>query len=252
MAHIDELSTLITLGQPLALDGLVHHDRPWVLRVTDDHGNVARYTYSHTLPGYRDGYVIVPDFRAVKDAGFRVFSRGHVTATMDEPHPIEVLESLAAQRAAFTRGRRDTALAWADANGISHDEIFNGDLDEADEAAVSRVAVDTSTANILGDGSQSLYVYNTTGTAEGIVKIGYSVNGVAERIEQQIGTAMPGQPRLLLIIKTDHARALERVVHGILEMQGRRLTGGGAEWFRATPEMVRQIAEFAMSFATQE
>ena len=54
-----------------------------------------------------------------------------------------------------------------------------------------------------GDGSQSLYVYNTTGTAEGIVKIGYSVNGVTERIEQQIGTAMPGQPRLLLVIATD-------------------------------------------------
>ena len=117
---------------------------------------------------------------------------------------------------------------------------------------MSRVTVDTSTAHILGDGSQSLYVYNTTGTAEGIVKIGYSVNGVAECIAQQIGTAMPGQPRLLLVIKTDRARALERVVHGILEMQDRRLVGGGTEWFRATPEMVREIAEFAMSFAAQE
>jgi len=45
-------------------------------------------------------------------------------------------------------------------------------------------------------------------------------------------------------IKTDTCRALERAMHGILETRGRKVMGGGDEWFKATRDEVMEIYKF--------
>jgi T5orf172 domain len=64
-----------------------------------------------------------------------------------------------------------------------------------------------------------------------------------KRPSSQIYTSTPDKPVLLLEIKTDHCRALERAIHAILETWGRKISGGGTEWFKASREEVLAIYE---------
>jgi hypothetical protein len=43
-----------------------------------------------------------------------------------------------------------------------------------------------------------------------------------DRIAQQIATGMPGKPRLLVELKTENARTLERAIHATLAWRGTR------------------------------
>jgi hypothetical protein len=43
---------------------------------------------------------------------------------------------------------------------------------------------------------------------------------------------------LLLTIRTHDCRALERVLHGIFRLKGRKIAGAGAEWFIALRDEV--------------
>jgi hypothetical protein len=49
---------------------------------------------------------------------------------------------------------------------------------------------------------------------------------------------------LLIEIRTDQCRALERAIQATLETRGRKIAGGGTEWFRASREEVLAINEF--------
>lgn len=65
-----------------------------------------------------------------------------------------------------------------------------------------------------------------------------------QRIAAQIGTGTPDKPVLLIEIKTDQYRALERAIQATLETRGRKISGGGAEWFKASRDEVFAIYKF--------
>jgi predicted protein tyrosine phosphatase len=65
-----------------------------------------------------------------------------------------------------------------------------------------------------------------------------------ERIAQQINTSTPDKPVLLIEIKTDKCRALERAIQATLETRGRKISGGGTEWFMASRDEVLAIYKF--------
>lgn len=183
---------------------------------------------------------------------------------------------LAGQRAKFSRARAlfysstDDAqcaraaelmaevLAEAPLNGFSEADVTQGedvpdearhlaagmparsveDQDDPDElVAALQTTVDTSDAIEIGQGAESVYAYGYR-CAPDRLKIGSCAGDVVARIAAQIGTGTPDKPVLLLHIRTHDCRALERALHGMLRLKGRKIEGAGAEWFLATRDEV--------------
>ena len=65
-----------------------------------------------------------------------------------------------------------------------------------------------------------------------------------QRIAAQISTSTPDKPVLLIEIRSDQCRALERAIQATLETRGRKISGGGAEWFKASRDEVLAIYRF--------
>jgi hypothetical protein len=76
------------------------------------------------------------------------------------------------------------------------------------------------------------------------MKVGYATGDTVQRIADQIGTSTPDKPVLHIEINTDDCRALERAIHAVLRVRGRKITGGGDEWFRATRDEIIAIYRF--------
>ena len=76
------------------------------------------------------------------------------------------------------------------------------------------------------------------------LKVGSTEAETVQRIAAQIGTGTPDKPVLHVEIKTNDCRALERAIHAVLEARGKRITGGGAEWFKVSREEILVIYEF--------
>ena len=122
-----------------------------------------------------------------------------------------------------------TAIADTD-SGISEAEA----LDEVAEA------VDTSDVVRLGEGSKTVYAYGYR-CAPDRLKIGLTEGDTVQRIAAQISTGTPDKPALLLEIKTHDCGSLERAIHATLEYRGRRISGAGKEWFKASREEVISV-----------
>jgi hypothetical protein len=121
-------------------------------------------------------------------------------------------------------------------------------VDEAVRANES--AVDTSDVLRLGEGPEYVYGYGYA-VAPGCIKVG-SIKKMSpiERIARQIETSTPGRPVLLIAIATANSQALARALHGILECRGRKITGGGEEWFRAHRDEIASLVEFVLADTT--
>jgi hypothetical protein len=117
--------------------------------------------------------------------------------------------------------------------------------DISEEKAIQSLAtvVDMSDVSRDGQGSGTLYAYGYR-CAPDRLKIGITDNDTIQRIAAQISTGTPDKPMLLIEIKTNTCRALERAMHGILEARGRKIIGGGAEWFETTRDEVMEIYRF--------
>jgi hypothetical protein len=76
------------------------------------------------------------------------------------------------------------------------------------------------------------------------LKVGSTEWDSVQRNAAQIGTSTPDKPALCLEIKTDHYRALERAIQATLEVRGRKIFGGGTEWFKTSRDEVLAIYEF--------
>ena len=119
--------------------------------------------------------------------------------------------------------------------------------DDNDDELVGKLreAIDTSDLIQIGEGDQFVYVY-VYGYGYGYhcapdrLKIGSCTGNVLARVAAQIGTSTPDKPAVLLAIKTHDCRALERALHGIFRLRGKKVSGAGAEWFIVTRE---EIAE---------
>lgn len=77
-------------------------------------------------------------------------------------------------------------------------------------------------------------------------KIGHTVQyDPRHRITPQVGTAMPEEPKIGLIIKTDDPSGLEQRIHGILrEFKTHIEDAPGREWFLTNPDQVEEIYNY--------
>jgi hypothetical protein len=79
------------------------------------------------------------------------------------------------------------------------------------------------------------------------VKVGMTSLGDTKiRISDQQGTAMPEQPVVAYVRRSDTPLKLERLVHAVLFYRGRQLDDApGSEWFSSSPEEVKSIIDWA-------
>src|SRR6266478_9651228 len=155
-------------------------------------------------------------------------------------------------------------IAAAPANGFTVDEVTQGQIypsSEVDqylndpslnddpgiteEQALRTVeeAVDTSDVIRLGEGTGVVYAYGYR-CCEDRLKVGFTEANTVQRIAAQITTSTPDKPVLLIEIKTDQCRALERAIQATLETRGRKIVGAGTEWVKATRNEVLAIYQF--------
>jgi hypothetical protein len=103
---------------------------------------------------------------------------------------------------------------------------------------------------VVGIGHQQVYCFYldayrdlalSRGESTWPIKIGMSAGQLSARLEAH-RTALPEAPHLALLIETDNAATLEKVIHGVLTLRGKRSEGtGGAEWFTTTPDEIEEI-----------
>lgn len=74
-------------------------------------------------------------------------------------------------------------------------------------------------------------------------KIGRTESDVGSRVKRQMTAAIYEKPEIGLEIRTDNPRCLEKAIHAILELKGRKIDtdGGGNEWFFTSPNEVMVI-----------
>lgn len=78
------------------------------------------------------------------------------------------------------------------------------------------------------------------------IKIGRGNNPEA-RIGQQV-TAMPEQPEILGMYEHEDTHNLERALHAVLSLRGKRKKDApGAEWFVTTPEEIKELIRTVIS-----
>lgn len=107
--------------------------------------------------------------------------------------------------------------------------------------------VDTTSAIEIGEGEEFVYAYGYP-CAPDRLKIGSCTGDVIKRIADQIYTGTPDKPSLLLTVRTNDCRNLERLLHNIFRYRGRRVIGAGSEWFLATRDEVVAAYESIPSF----
>jgi hypothetical protein len=104
----------------------------------------------------------------------------------------------------------------------------------------------------LGSGAGAVYVYYYPRDKELAeskkesfwqCKVGMTESDVDTRIKAQRTTASYEKPEIGLKIRTDNPRCLEKAIHAILELKGRKIDtdGGGNEWFLTSPTEVMII-----------
>jgi len=165
-------------------------------------------------------------------------------------------------RVKFAR-RMAKYIAAAPTNGFSISEVTTGQSYPAEvdhfvnDPSVSEVpgiteeqavktlrdSVDTTDVVRVGEGTGVVYGYGYRCCLDRI-KIGSTNTDTVERIAQQINTSTPDKPVLFVEIRTDRCRSLERAIQATLETRGRKITGGGVEWFKAGREDVLAIYQF--------
>jgi T5orf172 domain len=104
-------------------------------------------------------------------------------------------------------------------------------------------AVDTSDVVRRGEGIGIVYAYGYACLPDRL-KVGSTESETVQRIAAQISTSTPDKPALHLEIKTDRCRALERAIQATLELRGRKIVGGGTEWFRTNRDEILSIYDF--------
>jgi hypothetical protein len=121
--------------------------------------------------------------------------------------------------------------------------MIEPDISEEKAEQLVNSTVDTSEVIKQGEGSSCLYAYGYR-CAPDRLKIGITQGNAVERIAAQISTSTPDKPVLFLEIKTDRCRAFEKALHGALEARGKKISGGGAEWFRTTRDEVLNLYRY--------
>ena len=147
-------------------------------------------------------------------------------------------------------------VANAPANGFTVEQVTQGQLypdaevaqyiqnptleaepgiSEGEALAEISHAVDTLDVVKLGEGPKVVYAYGYK-CAPDRLKIGFTEGDAVQRIAGQISTSTPDKPVLFLEIKTHDCGSLEKAIHATLAYRGRKIEGGGKEWFKTSRE----------------
>lgn len=104
---------------------------------------------------------------------------------------------------------------------------------------------------VHGDGPEAVYAYSfpayvqlarLDGDSRHPIKIGMTAGDVEARIASQVGTGLPEPPSLLLVLRVESARLVERILHDVLTLRGQQIaTAPGAEWFTTTIDELLEI-----------
>jgi hypothetical protein len=139
----------------------------------------------------------------------------------------------------------------AEVSQYLNDPSLTTESGPSEEQALRTVqeAVDSADVVRVGTGSGIVYGYGYRCCPDRL-KIGYTDGDSVQRIAAQIGTGTPDKPVLLLEIRTDQCRSLERAIHATLETRGRKIMGAGAEWFTTNREEVLSICQFVLRSVT--
>ena len=113
------------------------------------------------------------------------------------------------------------------------------EVSEAQAKESFQNSVDSTNARRKGAGPGSVYAYGYRCAADRM-KVGYTDGDTIERIAAQITTSTPDKPVLFFEMRTDRSRALERALHAILVYRGKKVAGGGDEWFLTTVDDVER------------
>jgi T5orf172 domain len=95
----------------------------------------------------------------------------------------------------------------------------------------------------IGEGEGVVYAYGYACCPDRL-KVGSTDRDTVQRIASQIGTSTPDKPVLFVEIRTNQCRAIERAIHATLESRERKISGGGAEWFKTSRDEVLAIYRF--------
>jgi hypothetical protein len=117
------------------------------------------------------------------------------------------------------------------------------DQPEAVAIAELQNSVDCSDVIQLGAGAGTVYVYGYR-CAPDRVKIGMTTGDAVQRVAEQIWTSTPDRPVLLVEMKTDRPRSLEKAIQSVLDARGLKVEGGGGEWYKTHRVEILSIAEF--------
>ncbi len=115
-----------------------------------------------------------------------------------------------------------------------------GGITEGEAIQEISQAVDTANVLKLGDGPKIVYAYGYH-CAPDRLKIGLTEGDAVQRITAQIGTSTPDKPVLFLEIKTHDCGSLEKAIHAILVYRGKKIEGGGTEWFKTSRDEIVAI-----------
>ncbi len=132
------------------------------------------------------------------------------------------------------------------------DEPLSSDISEMTEDQVNQQLaqkIDTANVTRLGVGNEIVYAYGYP-CAPDRLKIGMTEVDCVQRIVQQINASTPDRPVLHVEIRTDRCRTLERAMHSVLEHRGKKVLGGGDEWFRTTAAEIIDIYQFVTKAAS--
>jgi T5orf172 domain len=168
-----------------------------------------------------------------------------------------------AERRAYFAQRMAKYIAAAPENGFTVEQITQGQLYPAAEVArylttvdadadtgISELeamnevaeAVDTTDVVRLGEGRHVVYAYGYR-CAPDRLKVGLTEGDAVDRIAAQISTGTPDKPVLLIEIRTHDCGPLEKAIHATLEYRGKKVSGGGKEWFKTTRDEIVSIYE---------
>jgi hypothetical protein len=113
-------------------------------------------------------------------------------------------------------------------------------ITEGEALAEISHAVGTADVVKLGEGPKVVYAYGYK-CAPDRLKIGFTEGDAVQRIAGQITTSTPDKPVLLLEIKTHDCGSLEKAIHATLTYRGRKVEGGGKEWFKTSRDEIVTI-----------
>jgi hypothetical protein len=115
-------------------------------------------------------------------------------------------------------------------------------ITESEALAKISQAVDTTDVVKLGGGPKVVYAYRYKCAADRL-KVGCTEGDTVQRIAGQITTSTPDKPVLFLEIRTHDCVSLEKAIHATLAYRGRKIEGGGKEWFKTNRDEIVSIYE---------